>query len=128
VVHLLAIAAAVVAALIHAYFFVLESLWFMRPAVWRRFGMSSDADAEVARSFAYNQGFYNLFLAAGIAIGLVLVGVDQAAAGHAIVLFACGSMVAAGVVLVVHNPRFLRAAAIQAVPPIVAILAIAFLG
>ena len=79
--HPLAIAAAVIAALIHVYFFVLESLWFMRPAVWGRFGIESDADAEVTRSFAYNQGFYNLFLAAGVAIGLVLVAVGQAAAG-----------------------------------------------
>ena len=100
----------------------------MRPAVWGRFGIESDADAEVTKSFAYNQGFYNLFLAAGVAIGLVLVAVGQAAAGYAIVLFACGSMIAAGVVPFVHSPSFLRAAAIQAVPPIVAVLGIVFLG
>jgi hypothetical protein len=41
-----------------------------------------------------------------------------------LVLFACGSMIAAGVVLVLHNPRFARAAAIQVVPPLVAVLAI----
>lgn len=116
-----------IAALIHVYFFVLESLWFMRPAVWGRFGIESEADAEVTRSFAYNQGFYNLFLAVGVAIGLVLVGVGQAAAGLAIVLFACGSMIAAGVVLFAHSPSFLRAAAIQAVPPAVAVLAIVLL-
>ena len=126
--HVIAIAAAAVAALIHVYFFVLESLWFMRPAVWGRFGIDSDADARVARSFAYNQGFYNLFLAVGVAIGFVLVAAGDAASGRAITLFACGSMVAAGVVLVAHNRSFLRAAAIQAVPPLVAILAILFLG
>ena len=126
--HPIAIAAAVVAALVHAWFFVLESLWFMRPTVWRRFGLSSEADARVVRSFAYNQGFYNVFLAAGVAIGLVLVAMGDPVAGRAITLFACGSMIAAGIVLVLHNPSFLRAAAVQVVPPLLAVLGIALLG
>ena len=128
VMHMIAITAAAIAALIHVYFFVLESLWFMRPAVWARFGLDSDADARITRSFAYNQGFYNLFLAAGVVIGFALVALGDPASGRAIVLFACGSMIAAGVVLYLDNRRFLRAAAIQAAPPIVAVLAIAFLG
>ena len=45
----IAIAAAVVAAPVHAWFFALESLWFMRPTVWRRFGLASEADAAVVR-------------------------------------------------------------------------------
>ena len=76
--HLIAIAAAAVAALIHVYFFVLESLWFMRPAVWRRFGLGLGRGGAIVRSFAYNQGFYNLFLAAGVAIGLALVALGDA--------------------------------------------------
>jgi len=126
--HPIAIAAAVVAALVHAWFFVLESLWFMRPTVWRRFGIASEADATIVRSFAYNQGYYNLFLTAGVAIGLALVATGDPVAGRAITLFACGSMIAAGVVLVLHNPSFLRAAAIQVLPPLSAVLAILFLG
>jgi putative membrane protein len=126
--HPLAVAAAVLAALVHAWFFVLESVWFMRESVWRRFGLASESDARVVRSFAWNQGFYNLFLAVGIAIGLTLVAAGDATAGRAIVLFACGSMIAAGVVLVLHNPAFLRAAAIQVVPPLVAVVAIFLLG
>lgn len=126
--HSIAIAAAVVAALVHVWFFVMESLWFMRPTVWQRFGLASEADARIVRSFAYNQGFYNLFLAAGVVIGFALVALGDPASGRAIALFACGSMIAAGVVLYLNNRSFLRAAAIQAVPPIVAVLAIAFLG
>jgi putative membrane protein len=126
--HPIAIAAAGVAALVHVWFFVLESLWFMRPVVWRRFGLASDADARVVRSFAFNQGFYNLFLAVGVASGLVLVATGDPVAGRAITLFACGSMLAAGIVLVLHNPSFLRAAAIQAVPPLVAVVGILVLG
>jgi putative membrane protein len=123
-VHVIGLAAAIVAALIHVWFFVLESLWFMRPTVYRRFGIESEADAEVVRSFAYNQGFYNLFLAAGVAIGIVLVALREAVAGEAILLFACGSMIAAGVVLFLYDRRFLRAAAIQVVPPLIAVVAI----
>ncbi len=80
------------------------------------------------RSWAYNQGFYNLFLAVGVAIGLTLVALSDPVAGRAIVLFACGSMIAAGVVLFLHNPSFLRAAAIQVLPPLVAVIATFFLG
>ena len=121
---MIGLAAAVIAALIHVWFFVLESVWFLRPEVYRRFGITSEADAKVVRSFAYNQGFYNLFLAAGVAIGIALVALREPGAGEAIVLFACGSMIAAGIVLALHNPRFLRAAAIQVVPPLIAVVAI----
>jgi hypothetical protein len=44
------------------------------------------------------------------------------------VAFATGSMVAAGVVLFLHNPRFLQAAAIQVVPALAALLAILLIG
>ena len=125
--HIVAIAAALVAALVHAWFFVLESLWFMRPAVHRRFGLATEDEARVVRSFAYNQGFYNLFLAVGAVAGVVLVTVGDAVAGRAVTLFACGSMIAAGIVLVTHNPAFLRAALFQVVPPLVAVAAIVFL-
>src|SRR5260221_13196335 len=126
--HPVAVVAAALAALIHTWFFVLESIWFMREWVWGRFGLASDSEARIVRSFAYNQGFYNLFLAVGVAVGLTLVASGDSVSGRAIVLFACGSMIAAGFVLVLHNPKFLRAATIPVVPPLVAVLAIVALG
>jgi putative membrane protein len=126
--HIAAAVLALVAAGIHAWFFVLESLWFMRPSVHRRFGLASEEQARVVRSFAYNQGFYNLFLAVGAALGVALSFAGNAATGLPIMLFACGSMVAAGVVLVTHNRAFARAAAIQVVPPLAAIAAQVLLG
>lgn len=119
--HPIAIAVAVLAAFVHVYIFAMESLWFMRPAIWSRFGLASADEARVVRSFAYNQGWYNLFLALGVAVGLALIAGGATDAGRAIVIFACASMVAAGIVLAQHNRAFLRAAAIQAVPPAVAI-------
>jgi putative membrane protein len=124
---LVAVLAAIVAALLHVWIFVLESLWFERPTVWRRFGIASQADAQVVRSFAYNQGFYNLFLAIGIAVGLGLVAAGRADAGRAIVAFACASMVGAGLVLATHSRAMLRAAAIQVTPGLVALIAMALL-
>jgi putative membrane protein len=125
---ILALVAAVIAALVHVWFFAMESLWFMRPAVWRRFGLTSEADAAIVRSFAFNQGFYNLFLAVGVAAGIALVAAGDPVAGRAVILFACGSMIAAGVVLYLHNPRFLRAAALQVVPPIIAVAGVLLQG
>ena len=79
-----------VASGLHVFFFVLESLRFTRPATWRRFGVRSQADADVLKPMAYNQGFYNLFLAIGCLVGIVLVAAGQTAAGGALVLFGTG--------------------------------------
>ena len=121
--HVIAVVAALVAAAIHVWFFVLESVQFTRPTVFTRFGIRSAEDAAIVRPMAFNQGFYNLFLAIGIVAGLGLVAAGQVDAGRAIVLFACASMVGAGVVLFVTNRHFLIGASIQAVPPLVAIVA-----
>jgi putative membrane protein len=126
--HPIVVVAALLAAGLHAYFFLLESVWFMRPAVHRRFGIATEADARIARSFAYNQGFYNLFLAVGAALGIARAAVGDPGNGVPLMLFACGSMVAAGIVLVTHNAKFAPAAAIQIVPPLVAIAAQVALG
>lgn len=114
--------AALVAALMHVGFFYLESIVWSRPTVWARFRVASQADADIIRPMALNQGFYNLFLGLGIIAGLVLIAAGQVTAGTAIVLFACSCMVLAGVVLLATDRRFLSAAAMQAVPPLIAIV------
>jgi putative membrane protein len=120
---ILAQAFAVVAAALHVLFFYAESVTFTRPTTWRRFGLSTQEQADIVRPMAFNQGFYNLFLAIGIVIGLVLVAAGQTDAGRAIVLFACACMVLAGVVLLATSRSMLRAASLQAVPPLLAIIA-----
>ncbi|HVQ22191.1 MAG TPA: DUF1304 domain-containing protein, partial [Candidatus Saccharimonadia bacterium] len=59
-------ALALVAALLHVGFFYLESIAFRRPTTWARFGIASQEQAEIVRPMAFNQGFYNLFLAVGV--------------------------------------------------------------
>ncbi len=56
---------ALLAALLHVYIFIMESITWTQPATWKRFGVTSQADADTTRPLAYNQGFYNLFLAVG---------------------------------------------------------------
>ena len=107
------------AALLHLYIFLLESLWWTRPSTWKRFGVRSQADADTTRPMAYNQGFYNLFLGVGAAIGLVLLFGGQSAAGAALVLFCTGSMVLAATVLTTTGPGYLRAALSQGTLPLI---------
>lgn len=114
---------AVVAALIHVYIFALESLLWGRPSTRRTFGVRDERDAEVLRPMAYNQGFYNLFLAIGALVGIVLFAAAlRADAGLALALFALGCMLLAALVLVTSNRRMLRAALVQGVAPALGIL------
>jgi putative membrane protein len=120
---LIASLAALLAAAFHVLFFVLESVTFSQPRVAARFGLTTPDQIAAVRPMAFNQGFYNLFLAIGVVGGLALVLSGSVDAGRAVVLFACSSMVGAGAVLLSTNRRFARSAAIQAVPPLVAIAA-----
>ena len=120
---LVASLAALLAAAFHVLFFVLESVTFSQPSVAARFGMTTPEQIAAVRPMAFNQGFYNLFLAIGIVGGLALVAAGSVDAGRAVVLFACACMVGAGAVLLSTNRRFVRSAAIQALPPLVAIVA-----
>ena len=120
---LVAQVAALLAAAIHVWFFILESVMFTRPAVAARFGLRTPEQIAAVRPMAFNQGFYNLFLAIGIAAGIAQIAAGATIAGRSVVLFACSCMVGAGLVLLSTNRRFVRSAAIQAVPPLVAIAA-----
>lgn len=114
------------AAVLHVYIFLMESIWWTRPAIWKRFGVADQAAADTTRPMAYNQGFYNLFLAAGAALGLLLLMTGQPDAGAALVLFATGSMVLAALVLLTSGRGYLRAALIQGTFPLIGFLLVLF--
>jgi len=109
---------AVLAGVIHVLFFCMESLWWTRPAVYRRF-RSTEAQAQVTRSLAFSQGFYNLFLAAGVFAGLALTETGHYRAGVILIGWNCLSMLAAAVVLAASSPGMIRGALIQGLPPLV---------
>jgi putative membrane protein len=115
---------ATVAALLHVVFFVFESVLWTRPAVYRRFGIASQDEAETIRSMAYNQGFYNLALAVGVLVGVVLLAQSGSAftAGKTAVIFGTACMSIAGVVLASTGPSYRRSAALQFFPAAAALV------
>ena len=113
---------AALAALVHVYIFVLESLRWTEPATRRVFGTTEEA-AALTRPLAYNQGFYNLFLAIGTTVGIALVGSNRPAS-IALIVFATGSMLAAALVLITSDPSKARAAVVQGLFPALALLSL----
>jgi putative membrane protein len=110
----------VLAALLHVYIWVLESFRWTHPSTRRTFGVS-EADAEVLAPMAYNQGFYNLFLAIIALVGVALMRSEHWA-GSALALAGTGSMLAAALVLVTHDRSMVRAALTQGTLPALAVL------
>ena len=112
------------AALLHVYIWTMESLTWRKPATWKRFGVASQEEAETQAQFAFNQGFYNLFLAiiAGLGIAHVATG-RHAEAGWALLFASTASMLAAAVVLRSCGKQFTRAAVLQGAFPLLALIA-----
>lgn len=110
-----------VAALIHVFIFWLESIAWTTPRARATFGTSAE-EAQATREMAFNQGFYNLFLAVLVAAGIALFALGHPLVGATLVLAGTGSMVAAGLVLALSSPAKRRAALVQAGPPLLAIL------
>ena len=117
---LVAVVLAAGAALLHVYIWILESFRWTEPATRRTFGVS-EADADVMKPMAFNQGFYNLFLALTTIVGLALIG-SQEAVGTALALAGTSSMLAAALVLVAHDRRMVRAALVQGTLPALAVV------
>lgn len=112
---------AMIAGLLHVYIFVLESVRWRHPSAWRKFGITSQEHADIIRPMAFNQGFYNLFLAGGVIVGLALSGT---LVGYGMVLLSLTIMVLAAVVLLLTNRALWIGALLQGVPPLLALLTI----
>ncbi|GAA4370985.1 DUF1304 domain-containing protein [Paeniglutamicibacter cryotolerans] len=111
-----------IAALVHVYIFVLESLRWDRPSTRSAFGVKTDQEAAATRPLAFNQGFYNLFLALMAGTGITFVAAGSTTVGATLIFASAGSMLAAGLVLWISNPRMMRAALIQLAAPVLAII------
>ena len=118
---------AALAALVHVYIFVMESLTWTSPKTRAVFGIGAE-EAEATKELAFNQGFYNLFLAIVTAVGIVLYPVCSAAVGAALVFAGAGSMAAAAAVLFVFSPDKRSAALKQGVIPLLAVVVLAISG
>lgn len=112
------------AALLHVYIWVMESLTWTSPRTRATFG-TSEEEARATKELAFNQGFYNLFLALVTLGGIAAHLADETTVGATLVLTGTGSMVAAGLVLLMSSPGKARAALTQLTLPLVAVVLLA---
>jgi putative membrane protein len=112
------------AALLHVYIFVMESLTWTSPRTRATFGTTPE-EAETTKLLAFNQGFYNLFLAIVTAIGVVAICLGHTAVGSALAFAGVGSMLAAAAVLLASSPDKARAAVTQGAFPLIAVVLLA---
>ncbi|MEN0084380.1 MAG: DUF1304 family protein [Leifsonia sp.] len=119
--------AILVAAALHLYVFVQESILFSRPATQRMFEVSPEHAAAV-RLWAYHQGVYNALLA-GVAIAgaVLLLGGDRSAS-VALIAASAVCMILAALALLLADARRARVTGFvaQAAPAAVALVLLAF--
>jgi putative membrane protein len=115
---------AILAALLHVYIFVMESLTWTSARTRATFGTTPET-AETTKELAFNQGFYNLFLAIVSAIGVVGYLSGYRPVGLALMFAGVGSMLAAAVVLLTSSPDKARAAIVQGTFPLIAVVLLA---
>ena len=89
---------AVLASALHVLIFYMESIAWEGTLARRTFGGTVE-EARPHAFYAFNQGFYNLFLALQAIIGVVLTALGHTAIGVALMLAGTGAMLAAAVVL-----------------------------
>jgi putative membrane protein len=112
------------AALLHVYIWVMESLTWTSARTRATFGITEE-EALATKELAFNQGFYNLFLAIVTAVGVVGVIAGYRPVGAALVFAGVGSMLAAAVVLLTSSPDKARAAITQGTFPLIAVVLLA---
>lgn len=113
-----------VAAFFHILFFVFESVLWTTPAV-RKIFQQTEADAKTLKVMAFNQGFYNLFLAMATIAGMLLWNTVHIQSAVAILTVSLGSMVAASLVLLASSGiKMIRGVLIQGLAPAVCLFLI----
>lgn len=119
------LALAGIAALVHVFIFYLESIAWTGERARAVFGTGTAERAAATREIAFNQGFYNLFLAVAVFLGIVLHIAGQPVVGSTLVFTGAGSMVAASLVLLLSSPDKASAALKQGVIPALGVIALA---
>jgi putative membrane protein len=122
---------ALVAAVVHILAFVWETLLFQRPGVHQGVFAIPTVDVRPVRLWAFNVGFYNLFIAGGLITGVIIWIKGNESIGQALVIYLCLFAFLAGVALfasdrlALSRPRGtgVGGAISQAVPPLVALIA-----
>ena len=115
-----AVVFAALAAVVHVYIFVLETLRWEAPRTRQIFG-TTEQDARVTKQLAANQGVYNLMLAIITVVGVALAFAVPTV-GTALILAGTGPMLVAALYLALSDRTKLRAAATQGTFPLLAVL------
>lgn len=113
---------AVISAAVSFYIFLLETLKWTDPETMAVFRVKTSEEAAITQQLAYNQGFYNLFLAVGAALGVLLLVLGNSVAGVTLMSFSTACMALAAVVLAASDRRMVRAALVQGGPAALALL------
>ncbi|PPG32817.1 DUF1304 domain-containing protein [Pseudoclavibacter sp. RFBG4] len=113
---------AALAALVHVYIFILESVRWTAESTRKTFGIPSLEVAQTTKSMAYNQGFYNLFLAIIAGLGVILAIAGNSVVGATLIFAGAGSMLLAALVLVTSDRTKLRAGTVQGSFPLLAVV------
>ena len=125
---------ALVVAAVHVLVFVWESVLFRRPSIHHGvFGVASE-DVRPVLLWAFNVGFYNLFLAAGLIAGVVAWSNGAETVGRTLLTYLASFITLAGLVLFVSDrlalgrPRGtgVTGAIAQAVPALLTLIALLF--
>jgi putative membrane protein len=122
---------ALVAAVVHLLAFAWETLLFRRPGVHDGVFAIPTADVPPVRLWAFNVGFYNLFIACGLVGGVIAWMNGNEAGGRALVIYLCLFAFLAGIALfasdrlAMSRPRGkgVGGALAQGVPPLIALVA-----
>ncbi|WP_282852405.1 DUF1304 domain-containing protein [Gulosibacter sediminis] len=114
-----------IAALVHVFIFYLESIAWTGPLARKTFGTGTADEAALQKELAFNQGFYNLFLAIAVILGIIFYAAGQPAIGATLVFTGAGSMVAASLVLLLTSSDKASAALKQGVIPALGVIALA---
>jgi putative membrane protein len=110
----------IIAALIHIIFFLFESILWLKPEVYSRFGLT-ESEALGNSLLAFNQGFYNLFLALGCFVGIFLLK-KQSQSGEALIFFCLCAMFCASIILILSAPNLISGALTQGLAPFIALV------
>ena len=112
-------------AAVHGYIFWLEAVAFDSATTRAAFRIRTPEQADAIRPWAYNQGFYNLFLAVAVLAGAVLLLAGATTVGVTAIVFGCAVMIAAASLLAISDRSMLKSALVQGLAPALTLLAIA---
>ena len=112
---------ALMAVVIHGYLFVLAALRFDAPVARGVFRITSEEQAQAARPWAYQYGFFHLFLAVVVAAGVVILLWGSRGVGVTVIVVGAALMVATAVLHGAVDRSLRLAAAAQCLAPLLAI-------